>query len=422
MALFGYTFKINPTKWDLIKDILKHKLKMVSRKVEDLGNVSQNTDPSVEIVTNILAGITYPAFVTGNKIAFVRGSLQTIDLALTHGTNRQTVVALMAYGMVLGSSMFRDYELSTRYGRTALQIGQRYPKTIEKASGTYIYYAFIHRWKNALRTSIFPLKQNFHALLEAGGGSVAAANAVYISLIALVTGDKLDNVLESTQEGIAEIKKYSSSAEEQSMNVHREVCLALKGLTHDSTDPRPKELTDELLATTSTTQNLLFLLRYDVWHVVLLFLFGKYEEALVIGKKVLTKTDNYPNWIEWHVFYFFHALTLAATLKTPQDNLNNWDLLKNHFKMLQDWARASPINYAHYELIVAAEISRIEGDGDKTVRCFEKGIEAARKSECTQDIALAYELIGKFYQSQNSREMTSFFLHKALQYYSQVGC
>lgn len=421
MAVLGHNFNPHPSKLALIKDLLKLKVRMHFNKLEDIENMPLATDLNFDIITSFLAGITYPAFVTGNKILFLRNSLNTIDMTLDYGVNRRTPVALATYAMVLGSSMFKDYETSSKYGETAIQLANRFPRTVEKAGAYYMYYAFIHRWKYALRTSIPPLKQNFRALLETGGGAIAAANAVYISLIALVTGDKLDNVLETVQEGLAEIKKFSSSSEENSMAVHKEVCLALKGLSHDCTDPRPKEFTEELLASTSNTQNLLFLLRYEVWHIVLLYLFGKYEEALAIGKKVLTKTDNYPNWIEWHVFYFFHALALAATLKTPKDNPANWKLLKEHYKKLQDWAKASPINYAHYELIVAAEISRIQGSGDETIKCFERAIDAAKKSECTQDIAIAYELFGKYYQSQNFREMTSIFLHKALQYYSLWG-
>ena len=420
LRLLGFDYNLHPSKFSLIKDLIKLKIKNYFNRIEDLEKKPLLTDEKYPLIFEILQALIYPSFVTGNKTLFLKNALTVIDLSLTHGITRHTPAGLATYALVLGSEMLKDYEKSSIYGKTALNIVQRFPKTLEIGGVTYMYYAFIHRWKNSLRTSSLPLRQNFRVLLEAGGGSVTAANAVYIGLISLVTGEKLELVLETTIEMLQEIKKFSSTSEEFSAMVHREVCAALKGLTQDPTDPRPLELTDELLNATSSNQNLLYLLRYDVWHMVLLYLFGRYEEALMIGKKVLTKTDNYPNWIEWHIFFFFHCLTLAATLQTSETKPENWKLLQSEYKKLERWAKASPINYAHYEKIVKAEMGRIQND-EKAVALYEDAIASARKSECTQDIAIVYELLGKYYQGKDLHEMTSFFLHKALEYYTLWG-
>ena len=418
--LFGWDYDVYPSKLSLIKQLIKLKIKTHFYKIEDLENKPLLTDPKLPLVFEIFKALTYPAFVTGNKTLFLKNALTIIDLSLSQGVSRVTPVGLAVYAMVLGSEMLQDYEASSLFGKTALNLAQRFPKTDDKAGATYMYYAFIHRWKNPLRTSVLPLRQNFRSLLESGGGSVAAADGVYINLIGLVTGDKLDNVLESTIETLQEIRKFSSTSEEFSSMVHREVCAALKGLTQDPTDPRPAELTDELLNASSTNQNLLYLLRYEVWHMVLLYLFGRYDEAILIGKRTLAKTDNYPNWIEWHIYYFFYSLALAATLKSPKDKPENWKQLNRNYKKLQRWAKASPINYAHYEKTVSAEMERIQNN-EKAVSFYEDAIKAAKKSECTQDVAIAYELLGKYYKSKDLQEMTSIFLHKALQYYTQWG-
>ena len=420
LHLLGVDYNLHPSKLSLIIDLLKLKIKTRFHKISDLENKPVLSDQKYPLIIEILQALTYPAFVTGNKILFLKNALTIIDLSLSHGISRPTSVGLATYAMVLGSEMLKDYETSSLYGKVALNIAQRFPRTLESGGTTYMYYAFIHRWKNSLRTSSLPLRHNFRVLLETGGGPITAANGVYINLISLVTGEKLDTVLESTIEMLQEIKKFSSSSEEFSSMVHREVCASLKGLTQDPTDPRPAELTDDLINASSTNQNLLYLLRYDVWHLVLLYLFGRYEEALAIGRKVLTKTDNYPNWIEWHIFYFFHCLTLAATLQTPKTKPENWKLLQSEYKKLQRWAKASPINYSHYEKIVKAEMARIQNE-ENAVTLYEDAIASAKKSECTQDIAIAYELLGKYYKEKDLHEMTSIFLHKALQYYTQWG-
>lgn len=420
LKIFNVDYDVHPSKFSLIKELIKLKIRTRFNKIEDLENKPLLNDQKFPLVFEILQALAYPAFVTGNKTLFLKNALTIIDLSLTQGISRPTPVGLATYAMVLGSEMLHDYDASSIFGKTALNIAQRFPKTTELGGTAYMYYAFIHRWKNHLKTSILPLRQNFRLLLEQGGGAIAAADGVYINLIGLVTGDKLDTVLENTIETLQEIKKFSSTSEEFSTMVHREVCAALKGLTQDPTDPRPAELTDDLLNATSSTQNLLYLLRYDVWHMVLLYIFGRYDEAIAIGKRTLSKTDNYPNWIEWHIYYLFYSLALAATLNTPKDKPESWKQLQKNYKKIQRWAKASPINYAHYEKIVLAEIERILGN-EKAITFYEDAIAAAKKSECTQDIAIAYELLGKYYKSKNLNEMTSIFLHKALQYYTQWG-
>jgi len=420
LKLCNFNLDVNPTRLSLFKDLLKLRIKSFFYNIQDLENKPIVSDEKFPLIFEILQGLTYPAFVTGNTTLFLKNALTIIDLSLKEGVSKPTAVGLATYAMVLGSELLHDYDASSAYGKVALNLAQRFPKSVEKGGATYMYYAFIHRWKNPLRTSVLPLRQNFRVLLESGGGAITAADAVYINLISLVTGDKLDTVLESIIETLQEIKKFSSPSEEFSCMIHREVCLCLKGLTQDPTDPRPNELTEDLLNATSTNQNLLYLLRYDVWHLFLLYLFGRYEEAIALGKRILTKTDNYPNWIEWHIYYLFYSLSLSATLQSPTDKPENWKQLLKNYKKLQRWAKASPINYDHYEKIVRAEIARINKD-EKAIPIYEEAIAAAKKSECTQDIAIAYELLGKYYQAKGMQEMTAIFLHKALQYFTQWG-
>ena len=421
LKLFGYDYDLHPSKLSLMRDLLKHKFKMLFRKVEDMENLPAATDQNFKAILTIVAALLYPAMVIGNKTLFVKNALIIVELSWMYGISKQTSSGLVCLAMVLGSEMFKDYESCYRYGITAHNLALRYPKTAETTGSLYLYYSFIHRWRNPLRDSILPLKQNFRKVLECGASTIAAANAVYINLIGLITGDRLDNVLGSILEALMEIKKFSSKSEEMSLMVHREVCLALKGLTREPTDPRPIELTDELLdSSRANNQYVLFTMRYDVWHMILLYLFGKHDEAIALAQTCIKRIDSFPNWIETHVYYFFFSLALAAVLKTPKDNPEHWKQLKSNFKILKRWGAASPWNYKHYMLLVQAEMARIENSAD-AVQIYEQAIEAAKKSGCIQDIALAYELFGGYYQSRNFKEMSSILYHKALQYYTQWG-
>jgi len=420
LKLLGLNYDVHPSRFKVIKDILKFKIQTHFHKIEDIENMPFLTEGTYPLIFAIIQALSYPTFVTGNTNLFLANAVLVSSLSLKHGVSRPTATQLAAYAMALGSERMCDYAGCVLYGKLALSVSKDFPRSIEKEGTIYVYYSFINRWKDHLKSGILPLRQNYRGLLEIGQASYAAADGVYFNLISLVTGEKLDVVLESAIEIINEIKKFSARSEEFSAMVHREVCACLKGLTSDSTDPRPPELTDEYLNAQSSTQNMLYLLRYDIWHMILLYLFGRYDEALSLGAKVLTKTENYPNWIEWHVFFFYYSLTLAATLHAPDDKQGKWKQLLSNYKKLQRWGKASPINYAHYEKIVRAEIARIQND-EKIAAYYEDAIRAAKKNEAIQDIALAYELLGKYYATNTLNELASFFLHKALECYTLWG-
>lgn len=415
----GYRYKTDLPPGSVFFEHLYLKAKMLFHSVQELKNLPLATDQESQTMTNILSGLTYPTFVVGKNDLFLSNAIKIILITLRKGVSKQTMVGMMDYAMMLSSNLFREYEKSTEYGVTGLQMAERFPGTFERAEAIFGYYAFIHRWKNPLRSSLQPLRQNFRALLENGGGSLAATDAVYISMISLVTGENLANVLKSIQEGLNEVTKFSAKAEELSFAVFREVCLCLTGANARPSDPLPPEI--DLQFNPGALQNPLFLLRYEIWHTGLLFLFGHYHDAVRVGKKVLPQHASYPNWIEWHVFYFFHALSLAATLSAHKENGERWNLLNSHAQKLKDWARGSPINYAHYSELVEAEILRIRGVKEDAIPQYEKALESAKKSGCTQDIALTYEVFGKFVHELNLKEMAGFLLVKSLQYYSQWG-
>lgn len=421
LKLFGYDFEINPSKMSLAFDLAKHKAKMLFRKVEDMEKLPVATDQNIQAVQKIVGALLYPSMVIGNRALFVKSALTIVELSWTHGITKSTSSGLVCLGMVLGSEMFRDYASCYSYGTTSHNLALRYPKTPETGGSLYLYYSFIHRWKNPLRASIMPLRQHFRKVLESGASTIAAANAVYINLISLITGDKLDHVLQSILESLIEIKKFSSKSEEMSLMIHREVCLALKGLSRNTTDPRPPELTDEILdASRKDNQYVLFTMRYDVWHMILLYYFGKFDEAITLGKTCIERIHRFPNWIETHVYYFFFSLALTATLKNPTDNLEHWKILETNLKILKRWAIASPLNYKHYYLLVLAEMERIQSSPD-AIKTYERAIKAAKKSEVTQDVALAYELFGNYYRGADLEEMSAILYFKSLQYYTQWG-
>lgn len=420
LHLAGETYEMNPTRFSILTDLLKMKAKMAFKSMKDLENLPTVKDPNTYLLLKCLTALMYPSFVTGRKNLFLKSALKLCEMTLKYGISKYSGVGFVAYSMVLGSELLQDYDKSADYGEAALRMTYAYPTTLETGSIMYVYYSFSHRWRNSLKSCIAPLQNSYRLCLANGAVNYAAAAAVYVNLFSIISGMALDKVLVSLEDNLKEIRKLFSISEELSMTVYQEFCKSLLGLTADPVDLKCDRISTIVLTPNNATQNLLHVLRYHIWRLVLLFFFGKYGEAKKEAEKILLHQDNYPNWVEWHVFYFYYALCLAAELKTPHADPASWKTLKKIHQKFMRWGKASPQNYHHHELLIRAEMARIEDKGGIT-KLYEEAIAATKKQGANQDIALAYELFAQYCDSKQRKEQATVYMHWALQHYTLWG-
>lgn len=417
LGMYGYHFETDPSKWSIIKSLLKLRLKGL-RNIEKIKDLPIATDPKAHTITFILSALCYPAFILNKKNQYIKNAVDILQITLEKGLTQNSSVGIGNYAIFMGSEIMQKYNESFQLGEACLAVAQKYPKTAETASMLFSYYAFMHRWKFPLHESIVPMRQAYKTLMEAGAGALGASCAIYCNLLPLLSGEKLEKVLHGINDYLNDIKKYSPHAEELSLCVLREVAKSLQGFNQDASDPLPPEFSES----SKEEENVLYKARYDIWHTVLSYLFGYSEKAVEIGKNTVEYIHKYPNWLEWHPFYFIYGLALVDTLKKGSNRSKENSLaLKECLKKLKRWAKAAPINYEHHLLLVEAQFSTLKSDDRITKDLFEEAIDSAKKSDQTQDIALAYELYGKYLYQQGNSYGARILLLKALQYYRKWG-
>lgn len=421
LRLSGENYELNPSKLSIMLELFKMKGKMAFRSIKELESLPKVKDPNSMLILKCLTALLYPSFVTGRSRLFVKSALKLCELSLKYGISKYSGAGFVAYSMVLGSELLRQYEKSADYGEAAIRMTAPYPNTLETGSTMYVYYSFSHRWRHPLKTCIAPLQQSYRICLANGAVNYAAASAVYVNLFLLVSGEPLEKVLVSLNDNLNEIRKLHSISEELSMIVYEQFCKALMGSTSD-----PKRLDCEgigsiVLTPSNITQNLLHVLRFHIWQLVLFYLFGEYDQAKEEAEKIIIHKDNYPNWVEWHVFYFYYALILAAEMKKPSDDPVGWKTIKEIHKKFVRWGNASPHNYLHHELLIRAEIARIEGKKGGRTKIYEEAIAEAKKHGAPQDVAIAYETFAKYCSERGRKEQATVFYHWSLQYFTAWG-
>ncbi len=85
------------------------------------------------------------------------------------------------------------------------------------------------------------------------------------------------------------------------------------------------------------------------------------------------------------------------------------------------WAALAPQNFAHKQLLMAAEMARINNEPLEAMALYDKAIDEASAADYLHLAALANELAAKFYLSQARTKVARVYLMDAHYYYLQWG-
>ena len=136
---------------------------------------------------------------------------------------------------------------------------------------------------------------------------------------------------------------------------------------------------------------------YHILKLQLLYLFRDYLKAENIGYKSERILSFSYGLIQIQEHYFYFTLTLLKIYENTSLLFERFKLrrkIKKNIAKLKVWGTACEENYQHKYLLVLGEYYRsIKKDNISAKRCFEEGIELAKRYNFNQVIALGYELM-----------------------------
>jgi len=95
--------------------------------------------------------------------------------------------------------------------------------------------------------------------------------------------------------------------------------------------------------------------------------------------------------------------------------------IESNLQLLEFISKSCPANFAYMFLLVQAEVERVKNHPIEAVRLYHAAAHAALESGFIQHAALAHELQGKFWISQNVDALGSSFIQQACHFYEQWG-
>jgi len=412
LKLFKIRLSIKPSHFPIIVEIIKTKMLLKSKNIEDIINMKMLEEEEQKIIFQLFADTATPIYLSGNSNLFALIVLKWTVFSLKHGYTSGTSHVFNAYAILL-IGVLKDYETAYAFGDLAIKINEKLNSTNYKCKVYFLAAYAIQHWKNHIRTIIPLFNTAFSYGIQTGDLIYAGYAINNIIWAKIYSGFTLDEIIDQSNKAIAHLEQTKDYDILRAARIGKQFCLCLSQNLSSFSFNSERFKEEEYIKTGAPFSITLLLIA----KTQLLLIFGQYDEGLRVAFKVSKLLDNimamYP--IVDHSFHF--SLLLALN---PQKKKYKKLLLQNQ-KQMKKWADLCAENCLHKYLLISAEIARIEKKQAQAISFYNKAIQSAKENKFLHNEALSNELAAKFFISQNQNNSASIYIKEAHYLYKLWG-
>ena len=388
-----------------------------ARSIEQLIDLPLMEDATSLATLDVLCKLFAPAVQTNANLACL-AICKAVSLSLEHGNCDASCMLYANIGRV--SRRYGDYQTGYRFGRLACELVERRGLQRFEASTFLCFSMFVVRWTRPVSECRELLRRAFVAANRVGDLPYAAYAGNGLISDQLFIGEPLGSMQPEAEQGLAYAEKVHFGLVIDFMNTQLALIRTLRGQT-----PVFGCLNDEHFSEARFEQHLdaapdlaLAAGKYWVRKLQARYLAGDYEAAEACAARAKALKWVIASFFEEAEYHFFAALTLAAGQSIDEATLR---ALAEHHDELQIWARQCAETFASRQVLLEAEIARLQGHLVDAEHLYEQAIQLARDSGFVHVEALANELASRFYGSRGLARIARVYLRDARYGYLRWG-
>ncbi|MEG5062674.1 ATP-binding sensor histidine kinase [Microcoleus sp. B3-A4] len=422
LKLFGVEFPQEPNPSDIGQAFEETAAILSGRRIEDLVDLPQITDPYKLAAIRVLSSTFAPAYIAAPALLPLTLCKQ-VNLSVQYGNASVSPFAYANYGLLL-CGVVGDIDLGYQFGQLALSLLSKLNAQEIKAKTVIIVNVFIRPWKEHLREALKPLVSAYSTGMETGDLQYAAFGLKLYSYFAYLSGKELtalEREMAINRDAIYKTKQ------ETPLNYHETYWQAVLNLLGKSENPTvlKGEACDEQIRLPLLQQaNDKTGVAYIYWNKLLLsYWFENYSEAIENTARAEKYLDVVIGLPLVPLFHFYDSLVWLAVYPARPESEQNTILERvsaNQEKM-QKWAHHAPMNFLHKFYLVEAERHRVLGEKLEAMEIYDKAIALAKENEYINEEALAHELAAKFYLSWGKETIAQVYMQNAHYSYQLWG-
>jgi predicted ATPase/GAF domain-containing protein len=394
---------------------------LAGRAIESILDAPVLTDPERQTILRILAELMLPVYMSAPHLySFVMA--KSAHLSLLYGNFPTCATIYVCYGFFLAGVLGR-YAESLRFGKLALAIVEKFDA---KDLATVVYFTFGYYFSFGM-----PMREaagHFVRVQQLGfeSGDFVRASSAFSdhTVLQFRLGSPLDRVRDEVERAHAALQRHGFTVSGNQLVAIRQTVACLQGETAGPTSLSDDGFNeDEWLKRIDDTGLVLNRHYYHLCKLQLLFLHGDIPGALAMveGAERTTEVAQGQHWTT--ELPFWAALVRAALYPTTpvEEQPRLRELLAEHHKRLVAFADGCPENARHQQMLVAAEIARIEGRPSDAMEYYEQAIALAQRHGLPNHEALANELYARFHQARGQTKVAQVYMTEAHYGYVRWG-
>ncbi|AFY45444.1 AAA family ATPase [Nostoc sp. PCC 7107] len=424
LKLFGVEFPENPTPNDIGLALQETQLAYQCQEIGELINLQLMTDPIQLAIMRLISSILPAAFLS-SPILYILLTFKEVKISVEYGNHSISSHSYACYAAILCGGM-GDIENGYKFGQLALDLLNKLNSQELQCKVNSLVYGFIKHWRDAVSTTLIPLRDAYTVGLETGDLQFAGYAAVMYCAFTYFAGiekelSELEQEVLAFHDSIHQIKQttavyYFQMLQQaiQDCQLGRSSSQYLQGNFFNEQAMLPKYIE-------SNDRLGIFYLNFH--KLYLNYLFEDYQQAVIDAGLTEQYLDGAVGFPYIPIFYFYDSLSrIAAYKENPQIELDKLlqKIAENQQKM-KNWADKAPINYLHKFELVAAECHQLGGNQWEAIESYDRAIVGARKNGYVREEALANELLAKFYLKLNKEKAAQGYMQEAYYCYARWG-
>ncbi|EGK84129.1 serine/threonine protein kinase [Microcoleus vaginatus FGP-2] len=422
LKLLGVEFPQEPNPSDIGQAVGETATILNGKRIEDLIDLPQMSDPYKLAAMKLLSSIFAPAYIVAPALLPLTVCKQ-VDLSVQYGNASVSPFAYANYGFLL-CGVLGDIDSGYQFGQLALSLVSKLNAQEIKAKTAFIVNLFIRHCKENLRETLEPLVSVYSSGLETGDLEYAGYGLMVYSYFAYFSGKEL-TVLEK------EMGTYRDAAhkikQKTALNyieTYWQTTLNLLGKSENPFLLKGEACDEDLKLPLYEQANDKVGVAYIYLNKILLcYWLENYSEAIENTARIEKYLDAMVGMPVVPVFHFYDSLVrFAVYYDTPQSEQEGiLDRVKANQEKMQNWAHHAPMNYLHKFYLVEAERHRVLDEKIEAIEMYDKAIALAKENEYINEEALAHELAAKFYLSWGKETIAQVYMQNAHYSYQVWG-
>jgi len=406
-----------------IERSLQRFYRMTAVDDEALLNLPELDDPSKLAAMLLMREAMNGAFFVGSNLLFTI-SMKMVEITIEYGNSPHAAVAYIYQAAFMLTGRKRDFPNAHRFGQLAWRLNEeRYHVKPYEAIILDCLGGFISHHTQNIPTALTQLERGYYVALENGMYTwvgYCAINSLYLSFWGPYSLEEIRARIDANLPWLTRFDPNMASY----FRIFRTAIAQLleKGSNRCDLAKAWPECA-AVLEGFRRNEDQIGLLVHATNQLSLANWFGDTASAAAKAAEAETYALAGTGMFLEVAFHFHASVAYAgaatdANLATRKSHLEK---IREGLARFEQWARAAPTTYSHMQLLIAAEVARLEYNIAEAMDLYDRAIAEADAHHFLQNAALATELAARFYFGLGRPEFAFLYLRRAHAKYLRWG-